>query len=109
MFFTVEHGRNRCAQLFNECQHVLAQRGGLSDGQLQGLGAMGLRKIIDVTPIAARTFPCGTLLQQCQHKGALAYSGGPQGKQVIPPAMHANSELHRLTRPVLAQYMRQIL
>jgi hypothetical protein len=68
-----------------------------------------VRKVVDITPVWWRRHAIRPPPQQLLDDGMFAGAAGPESIDVVAFASHANSELNRFDRAILADRSQRIL
>ena len=104
-----EGRRQRSAQFLDEPPHRFAEPGGAPRRELQAARLLRVGKVVDIAPVGRRRHAICPLPQQLFDNRMFADAAGPESIDVVALASHANSELHRLDRAILANRPRWIL
>ena len=92
---------HRQAQIVDQLEHVLLENASLAGWQRDRLGAVWVRKMMDVAPVLRDSLLRRHMGNQGLDIGALAGAGRPDDEQVVPLGRHIQAELHGAHSPVL--------
>jgi hypothetical protein len=101
----VEGRRDGGAQGLHQLAHVALQGDSAPRRHLQGGRLLGIREVVDITPIRGCGPDRGLALQGLAHQRVLAYTGTTEGIEIKAGVFDPDPESQRLQCPILAQHL----
>ena len=104
VFFALEHGGERCAELLDQTVKPVLQLKPDAGRHLERERLVRGLEVVDIAPVGGDGLGGREVAQHATHHRMLADAGRAEREHVVAGAPHAGGEAHRAHRAILAEH-----